>query len=53
MDFIVNNPFGLVLASCLGVALAFAVAARVTGSRSAATLAAPVVFLVGYAVTYQ
>ncbi len=53
MDFIVNNPFGPVLASCLGVALAFAVAARVTGSRSAATLAAPVVFLVGYAVTYQ
>ncbi len=53
MDLIVNNPFVPVLAASLVTALAFVAAQRITGWSWAATLAAPVVFLVAYVVTYQ
>ncbi len=53
MDLIVDNPFVPVLSASAVVALVFAAAARLSGSRWAATLAAPVVFLVAYGVTYQ
>ncbi|RBP07283.1 hypothetical protein DFR50_1287 [Roseiarcus fermentans] len=53
MDAIVDSPFLPVLSACVIVALAFAAAARLSGSRTAATLAAPAVFLVAYVVTYQ
>ncbi len=53
MDLIVNSPFTPVLASCVVMALALAGAARATRSPWVATLAAPVIFLVSYVVTYQ
>jgi hypothetical protein len=53
MELIVNSPFTPVLASCVVTALALAGAARGTRSPWVATLAAPVIFLVSYVVTYQ
>ena len=53
MDLIVNNPFAPVLAACLAAALILAGAARFAKLRLAATLAPPVIFLVGYVATYQ
>ncbi len=53
MDWIVDSPFLPVLATCVAAAVALGAAARVSGSRHVATLAAPVVFLVSYVVTYQ
>jgi hypothetical protein len=53
IDLILNNPFAPVVAACVAAALVFAVAARLTGSLEAATLAAPIVFLAGYVATYQ
>jgi hypothetical protein len=53
VDLIVNNPFAPVLAACLVAALILAGAARFAKLRLAATLAPPVIFLVGYVATYQ
>jgi len=53
VDLIVNNPFAPVLAACLAAALILAGAARFAKLRLAATLAPPVIFLVGYVATYQ
>ena len=53
MDLILNNPFAPVLAACLATAVVLAAAARLIGSAWVGTLAAPVVFLVGYVLTYQ
>ena len=53
MDLVLNSPFTPALASALAAALILALAARLTGLGLVATLAAPAVFLVVYAATYQ
>ena len=53
MDLIIDSPFVPVLAGCVVAALLLAAAARLSGSRTVTTLAAPAVFLVAYVVTYQ
>ena len=53
MDLIVNNPLFPVLSVCAVVAIGLAIAAWITRSAWLSTVAAPIVFLVAWVVTYR
>ena len=53
MAALIDNPFAPTLLACLAVGLALSLLARLGTSPLAASLVAPVVFLVAYVATYQ